>query len=93
MMRYGSLTVLSGTKPRAHGNNRLWVRCDCGSERFTTRITKLRQGKITGCKRCVLVAGAKTTKEGNAATSVNRNAEQISASAAIEKGASEKRET
>ena len=61
-MNFGSLTVVRGTKPRAHGNNRLWVRCACGSKEFTVRITKLREGKITGCKRCMNGKVRKGTK-------------------------------
>jgi hypothetical protein len=46
---YGSLTVLRRAKPH-NGCAMDWVRCSCGSKKFTVRTSHLKAGKVTRCR-------------------------------------------
>lgn len=47
-MIYGSLTAIKRAKPQS-GSACDWVRCNCGSRKFTVRTTHLKEGKVTRC--------------------------------------------
>lgn len=46
---YGSLTVIRRAKPQS-GSSCDWVKCNCGSRKFTVRTSALKAGKVTRCK-------------------------------------------
>lgn len=48
MTRYGSLTVLRRVNPQ-NGSSMDWVKCACGSKKFTVRTAQLKAGKVTRC--------------------------------------------
>ena len=68
-MTYGALTVIRRAKPQS-GSACEWVKCSCGSKKFTVRTSHLKAGKVTHCRNSIHAvqaalngAGAKGTNE------------------------------